>query len=46
VLHALKNVDAPVRRTKLMKATVSFLRMTTPLVIENGGHLQQRRQRR
>jgi len=33
VLHALKNVDAPVRTTKPMRAIVSFLRMTTPLVL-------------
>jgi len=33
VLHALNNVDAPVRTTKPMRAIVSFLRMTTPLVL-------------
>jgi hypothetical protein len=36
VLQALRNVDAPVRTNKPMRAAVSFLRMITPLVIDNG----------
>ena len=40
VLHALKNVDAPVRTIRLMKAMARFLRMTTPLLRENRGYLE------